>query len=142
MAQKSKKKPASRADREVTSVKKKSAARKSAEDKKNKAKQSQPDESVITHNGAVSVTCLLLFILFVVIVIQPEGTVLLVIKRIIYGLIGQLGFYISIPALLYLAWIHTFGRKELLGFRTFSTICFVIFMGCFQQFFAASFDYG
>ena len=142
MAQKSKKKPASRADREVTSAKKKSAARKSAEDKKNKAKQSQPDESVITHNGAVSVTCLLLFILFVVIVIQPEGTVLLVIKRIIYGLIGQLGFYISIPALLYLAWIHTFGRKELLGFRTFSTICFVIFMGCFQQFFAASFDYG
>ena len=141
MAQK-KKKSASRADREVTSVKKKSAAKKSAADKKKQAREEVRDDSVITHNGMVALSCLGLFILYMVVAIRPEGKLLLVIRSIIYGLIGQLGFYISIPALLYLSWIHTFGKKKSLRFRTFSVFCFIIFMGCFQQFFVSSSDYG
>ena len=141
MAQKSKKKAVSRADREVSSVKKKSSSKNSSKAKKNSGRELS-DEAVITHNGAVAVTCLCLFILNLVVAIRPEGKLLLVIKSIILGLIGQLGFYISIPALFYLFWIHTFGQKKSLGMRTFSVIFFVLFLGAFQQFLIPGQNYG
>ena len=142
MAQKkSKKKSTSRADKEVSSVKKKSAAQKSAAEKKNKGR-SVDDERVISHNGAMALTCLGLFILNMVIAIRPEGMILQVLHHMILGLVGQLGFYVSIPALFYLFWIHTFGKKKALAMRTVSVILFILFMGCFQQFFLPGVDYG
>ena len=99
MAQKSKKKTASRADKEVTSVKKKSAAKKAAEEKKNQEKSQK--ELRWASNTTVALIFLSLFIAYLVVAVSPDdGKLIQVSRSIIYGLVGQLGFYISIPSLL------------------------------------------
>ena len=47
----------------------------------------------------------------------------------VLGLLGQAGFYFSIPAFLYLFLIHTFGRKTRVTLRSICTILFVIICG-------------
>ena len=131
MAQKKgSRKSSSRAEKAVKSVKKKNAAEKAAQDKKKAVyKESDHKESVITHNGAVAILSLALFTLFLIISINDEGAVLKVTKGIVTGLIGQAGFYLSIPALLYIFTIHTFGRKKSLHSRSWCAMGFVIVCG-------------
>ena len=126
MAQK-KKKTASRADKAVTNVKKKSTAQKSSSRKETEAPEKE--EAVITHNGAVAITSIGLFILFLLIAMRPEGKLILVIRSIIMGLIGMGGFYIAIPALFWIFFIHTFGRKEHLFSRSICIFVFVLAFG-------------
>ena len=131
MAQKkSSKKSTSRADREVSSVKKKSAAQKSAAAKKNNSKQAPAkEESVITHNGAVAFTCLALFILFTITAVKPEGVFLKVLASILSGVIGKAGFYLSIPVLFFLFFIHTFGHKKSVHMRSLCALAFLLCCG-------------
>ena len=135
MAQKkSTKKSSSRAEKAVSSANKKSAAQKAAAEKKKNAKKiPEEKESVITHNGAVSLVTLCLFVLFLIIAIRPEGKVLLVMRSIVWGLIGKVGFYFSIPVLLFVSFIHTFGKKNALFSRTFSAVVFMLMCGSFYH---------
>ena len=81
-------------------------------------------------NVLAAVLCVCLFVLFLVIAINPDGALLRALKSVILGLLGQVGFYFSIPALVGIFLIQTFGRKQKPGIRSVCVILFVCFCGC------------
>ena len=105
-----------------SSASKKSTSRKSTSSGK-KATVTTEYESPIPSSAIVAIFSFLLFILFVVITVNPEGALLAAVKSIVLGLIGQVGFYCSIPALLYLFIIHTFSRKTAVKMRSVYLVC-------------------
>ena len=80
-----------------------------------------------------SLICLGLFILFLVIFLQPDGVVVKLIQGFVLGLIGNVAFYVSIPALLYLFTIHAFSGKRPIILRSVCLICFIFICGCISQ---------
>lgn len=124
MAQKN---PQSRADRAVTDAKKKASPKKgTASAKKN---QAQSQKEPVSFNIIAALVSAALFVLFLVISINPDGILLRVIQSFLLGMIGQAGFYFSIPALLYLFVIHTFGRKTNVTMRSICVLVFVFLCG-------------
>ncbi|MDD5864473.1 MAG: DNA translocase FtsK, partial [Firmicutes bacterium] len=134
------KKAASRAEKAVSGVKKKapgdtpskSTAKKSppkAPSKKSGKVKTEYERAVPPH-FLIAAISILLFILFVVISVNPDGALLKVIQSVVLGLIGQAGFYFAIPALLYLFVIHAFLRKNAPTMRSVCTLLFVLFCGC------------
>ena len=77
--------------------------------------------------------CLLLFILFLVIFLKPEGALLKLIENVITGMIGRVGFIVSIPALLYLFFIHAFSGERPIMMRTICLTVFVFLCGCISH---------
>ncbi len=77
-----------------------------------------------------SVIFLSLFILFFVIFVESEGLFIVWLDKLIHGLIGQTGFLVSIPVLLYLFIIHAFSGKRPVKMRTICLISFIIVCGC------------
>ena len=91
-----------------------------------KVKKSNQDFSgSLSPHVLTAVVSALLFILFVVIAVNPEGALLKVLQSVILGLLGQAGFYFSIPALVYLFFIQTFGRKHS---PTMRSVCLTLFV--------------
>ena len=124
MAQKN---PKSRADRAVTDAQKKASPKKgTASTKKN---QAQSQKEPVSFNIIAALVSAALFVLFLVISINPDGILLRVIQSFLLGMIGQAGFYFSIPALLYLFVIHTFGRKTNVTMRSICVLVFVFLCG-------------
>ena len=106
---------------------------KSTPAKKNqKAKENQ---FVIPVRLLTSVICLGLFIIFLMMFLFPEGIVILALKTLIQGLIGQISFYVAIPALLYLFVIQAFSGKRPIILRSVCLISFVLICGCLSQLF-------
>ena len=138
----------SRAERAVSNAKKKSlpdnvvppkkksgTAKKSEPEKKTTASKKAPAVKTeyqhgIPYNAAIALGSLGLFLLFIVICINPDGFLPRIIHSFVLGMIGPAGFYFSIPALLYLFAINTFGRKAALGMRNTCTLLFVLMCGC------------
>ena len=108
---------------------KKSSAKKAPAPTKKTPKTKTEYENAIPSNVTIAFASAALFVLFVVISINPEGVLLQVIKSVVLGLIGQAGFYFSIPALLYLFILHTFLRKTKVKMRSLCTLAFVFFSG-------------
>ncbi len=95
-----------------------------------KVKKSNSDfTDGLAPNVLIAVISATLFFLFLVIAINPDGALLRMMKSIILGLLGQAGFYFSIPALVYLFIIQTFGRKHAPVMRSVCLILFVFFSG-------------
>ena len=95
-----------------------------------KVKKSNQDfAGGLSPNVLAAVLCACLFVLFLVIAINPDGALLKVLKSVILGLLGQVGFYFSIPALAAIFVIQTFGRKQKPVMRSVCVICFVFFCG-------------
>jgi len=107
----------------------KTASKKSTSSGKKKP-ASKAEKAAAPSNVPVSLICIGLFALFAVLSINPEGAVLKILKSILLGILGPAGFYFSIPALLYLFIIHTFGRRTALKMRSFCTVFFVLLCGC------------
>ena len=80
-------------------------------------------------NVLAAVLCACLFVLFLVIAINPDGALLRALKSVVLGLLGQVGFYFSIPALAGIFLIQTFGRKQKPAMRSICVIAFVCFCG-------------
>ena len=80
-------------------------------------------------NVVIAVFSVIFLILFVVIAVNPDGALLRALKSIILGLLGQAGFYFSIPALAYLFFIQTVGRKHSPTMRSVCLLLFVFFSG-------------
>ena len=127
------------AERASAEAKKKKTAKKGAKSGGKKVAQSAKKAkvanldfiSVFPNHVLVAVASLGLFILFLVAAVDPnDGWILTLVRSIILGLIGKVGFYFSIPALLYLFVIHTFGRKTKVQMRSVCTLLFVLFCGC------------
>ena len=131
------KKTASRAEKAVSEAKKKNPSAGSATKSNSKktvatkaAKSAPKKERIIPVNAMVAIVSLGLFILFSVISVNPDGALLKLVQSVVLGLIGQAGFYFSIPALLYLFVIHTFSRKTAVKMRSICIGLFVFFCGC------------
>ena len=128
------------AERASAEAKKKNAAKKGGKgsSKKNASQSSKKPKvanldfiEVFPNHVLIAVASLGLFILFLVAALDPnDGWILAIVRSIVLGLIGKVGFYFSIPALLYLFAIHTFGRKTKVQMRSICTILFVFFCGC------------
>ena len=131
----------SKAEKMVSDAKKKTSSANSASKSTSKKKTSKKTpvknppkvkteyENPIPAGVVVAIISFFLFILFVVISIKPEGALLMVIKAVVLGLIGHAGFYFSIPTLLYLFIINTFGRKTAVKMRSFCAVLFVFLCG-------------
>ena len=130
------KKTASRAEQAVSGAKKKTAsgsASKSSGKKSTPAKSARYKteyEPAVPPHFLIAAVSILLFALFVVISVNPDGALLKIIQSVVLGLVGQAGFYFAIPGLLYLFVIHTFGRKNAPTMRSVCTLIFVFLCGC------------
>ena len=113
-----------------------SEKKKSQESKQSKGKSSvskNTSEALIPANIMIGVFSLILFILFVVAAINPEGVLLEFVESVMLGLLGQAGFYMAIPALFYLFVIQIFKRKSAVKMRSICLGCFVILAGAFSH---------
>ena len=130
------KKTASRAEQAVSGAKKKTSSgsaskpsgKKSTSAKNTKYKTEY--ERAVPPHFLIAAVSILLFALFVVISVNPDGWLLEKIQSVVLGLVGQAGFYFAIPGLLYLFVIHTFGRKNAPTMRSVCTLLFVFLCGC------------
>ena len=78
----------------------------------------------------VSLVSLVLFIVFLVMCWKPDGAVLKIFYGFVLGLIGKVGFYVSIPALLYLFVIQAFSGRHPVLMRSICLMVFVLMCGC------------
>ena len=136
-----KKKSETQAEKIVSNAKKKTSAANTASKSKAKkpaAKKSPAKtaskvkteyENPIPSGVLTALISFLLFVLFLIMSINPEGALLLVIRAVVLGLLGQAGFFFMVPALFYLFFINTFGRKTALRMRSWCTIIFVVLCG-------------
>ena len=133
------KKTSSRAQKAVTDVKRKNPASSTSLAKTNKKKNSGgqkmlptavPEDNRLPIRFILATVSAGLFILFLVISINPDGFLLEGIKNLLLCLIGKVGFYFSIPALLYLFVILVSSGKHPVKMRCFSLISFVLICGC------------
>ena len=126
------KKETSKAQRAV------SGAKKSAGNAKPKGKApSRKAPKVITEfersgpsDFLVGVICFVVFLVLAFASVNPEGALVKVIRSVLLGLLGVGGFYFAIPASLYLAVIHIFGRKSKMTMRSVCTVAFAFLCGC------------
>ena len=136
------KKGSSRAEKMVTAERKKastSGASKKSGGKKTEKKPTPPAkkmpkvtteyENPVSVHFIVAFFSIVLFILFVIISVNPEGALLKVIKSVVMGLVGQAGFYFSIPALLYVFILQTFARKNASTMRSICVVSFAFLCG-------------
>ena len=126
------KKTTSQAQKAVHDAKKKSSASKKASAAKQNKKE-VPKESVfkdIPIRWMSSAISLGVFVLFLVIFLNPEGALMSIFYQFILGMVGNVGFYISIPALLYLFFIQAFSGKRPVVMRSVCLGVFVILCGC------------
>ena len=126
----------SQADKAVTESKKKTSSAKSGS-KSSSAKSpkvtNKDFEPKLPYNVVVAIVSLALFVLFLVISVNPDGWLLKLIQGVVLGLFGKVGFYFSIPALLYIFFIHVFGKKTNLSSRTLCIVAFVLLCGCISH---------
>ena len=145
------KKNSSQAEKKVSKTKKKVTEQASTKAQKSSAKKPAASgkkapqvkteyENPIPTSAIVAVFSLLLFILFVVISVNPDGALLKVIQSVVLGLIGPAGFYFSIPALLYLFVINTFSRKNAAKMRSFCLLAFVLLCGAIYHLLVQKYD--
>ena len=113
-------------------TKKKSSSKTTKAEKKSaKAPKVRTEyDNRIPFSTVMAIVSFILFVLFLVICINPDGLLLRAINNLLTGLIGKAGFYFSVPALLYLFVINTFGRKTAVTMRSICTIVFVFSCGC------------
>ena len=85
-----------------------------------------------------AVVSLALFIIFLVMALQPDGSLTKLFLSFVQGLIGKAAFYISVPGLLYLFIIQAFSGKKPVLLRSVSLICFVMLCGSVSQLYMES----
>ncbi len=120
----------SQAERAASSARaKRKTAGKTGKNAKSEKKSVQ-EEPAIPLRFITSGVCLGLFILFLAIFMNSSGALLKLIRSVITGLIGNAAFVISIPALLYLFFIHAFSGKRPILMRSMCLLTFVFLCGC------------
>ncbi len=118
-----------------THAQKASMAKKSKNAPKVKAKDapSKAPETKIPVRWIAASVVLGLFVLFLVAFLQPEGWFVELFQEFIMGLVGQVSFYVAIPALLYLFVIQAFSGKRPVKARSICLVSFIILCGCISQ---------
>ncbi len=96
-------------------------------------KMKEEYENPIPNDTVIAILSFFLFLLFLVVSINPEGALLIVVRDIVLGLFGQATFYFAIPGLFYLFFIHAFGRRKGVGMRRNCTLIFLVLCGIFYH---------
>ena len=112
---------------------KKRTGSKSGTAKKAKTAQAAPTQTQIPLRLITSAVCLGLFIVFLVMFLNPEGSLVILLQKFVTGLVGRVAFYVSIPALLYLFVIQAFSGKRPVYLRSICLIAFMLVCGCISQ---------
>lgn len=123
----------SAAKSQKTTGKQSSATKKNEKSKTRNTDTNLEDVSQIPVRLITSIVCLGMFILFLVIFLEPEGALVKLIESMLLGLIGKVAFTVSIPALLYLFIIHAFSGKRPIRMRSICLIAFVLSCGCISH---------
>ena len=97
------------------------------------SKTVRSEESAVPKRYVSAGICLALFIVFCVMVFQPEGALVRFFNTALLGLFGKAGFYVAIPSLLYLFFILAFSGKRPVVMRCVCLIGFVITCGCISH---------
>ena len=131
-----------RAEKAVSDAQKKASGSKSGTKNTKNTQTAKKKEPVVQNEltrfklpgyAVVAIVSLILFVLFVGISVNSEGWLLEITKNIVLGLIGKVGFYFSIPALLYLFIINTFRTKTNIQMRSICLVSFVLLCGAISQ---------
>ena len=98
------KKTVSQAERAAAGSRKKDPSEKKPAEKPEKKEPTPkvPVQDNMPRRLLWAFVCGVLFLLFLLASINPDGAVLRLVLYVVQGFIGKVGFYISIPALLYL----------------------------------------
>lgn len=80
-----------------------------------------------------SLILLALFVLLLIASFQSDGVLVGFIKDLVCGLIGQAGFILSIPVLLYMFIIHAFSGERPIKMRTICLCVFLLICGCISH---------
>ena len=82
-----------------------------------------------------STVCIICFFLLLFAFLNPEAVFLGFVRSLVMSLIGQVAFYVAIPALLYLFAIQAFSGKRPVILRSVCLLVFVAICGCISQIF-------
>ena len=138
MAQQKKETQAQRTERKKNKPAVQSAKKNSAELKK---KAPLDEENRVPFRLITSSVFISLFVVCVVMLIKPDGVAITLLYDFIRAMIGQMGFYILIPALLYLFIIHAFSNKRPILMRSICVGSFVLCVGSFAHLVIAQNDF-
>ena len=86
-------------------------------------------ESSVPARFITSVIFISLFILLLVILLNPEGALTMLFESIVLGLLGYVGFIVAIPGCLYLFIIHAFSGKRPIMMRSVCVGVFILLCG-------------
>ena len=100
---------------------------------KNSKNDIEQEERSIPKRFVSAGVSLVLFILFTAIAFEPDGALVTFVGNLVLGLIGKVAFIVSIPALLYLFFIHAFSGKRPVVMRSVCLISFVLTCGCISH---------
>jgi len=121
----------------TTQAEKTAAAVKAKNSSSNKTKKNTEEKQVQKNKLPARLVSSLIFlalaVLFGVILFASEGALLKFVEKLIHGLIGRVGFVVSIPVLIYLFFIHAFSGKRPVRMRTVCLIIFVLLCGCISH---------
>ena len=126
------KKKQTRAEQAAAAAQKNKSQKKKAPAVKNKPEEPSK-KTAIPVRVITSIIWLALFVLFIVIFFNPTGKIIEFLGEVVRGTFGQVGFAVSIPALLYMFFIHAFSGKRPILMRSICLSAFVIFCGCISQ---------
>ena len=116
---------------------KKTTASKKAAPKKTETPRQEAPKTRMPGRAVAALISIALFLIFLVMSLNPKGALLLFLINIIHGLIGKVSFYIAIPALLYLFVIQAFSGKRPVIMRSVCLVAFILLCGCTSQLFMA-----
>jgi len=97
---------------------------------KKQVKENRTEIPVRLITAVISLCC---FLLFLIAFLNPEGMLIQFFETLVLSMIGQIGFYVAIPALLYLFVIQAFSGKRPVILRSVCLLSFVIICGCISQ---------
>ena len=80
-----------------------------------------------------SIAIILLFIVFLIALILPEGFLVAALNSLLHGLLGRAAYILLVLALLYMFVIHAFSPGKPITMRTICLLCFVLSCGCIAQ---------
>ena len=142
------KKSSSQAEKAASAAKKsgtKSAGKKNSSDSGKKSSPSGGEKKMMEAHGkkqgvlpgrvTAAIITLILFVLFLVIGIKPEGVLLFAIRDLMLSLIGMAAFYFAIPGLLYIFYILVTSRKKPVRMRCICVVVFVLLCGSLYHLF-------
>ncbi len=119
------KKDTSKSGRKTAEKKKITGAKTMVTEQKPKREKTKLPKRLIN-----SIVAAALFVLFLAIFMNPDGTLIKLVYQLFLGLFGSVTFYISIPSLLYLFFIQAFSGKRPIVMRSVCLMAFVLICGC------------